>query len=38
MVFMFQPDNAAQPLLQAALKQSLLCHLVGDTKVDDNTI
>jgi hypothetical protein len=35
--FMFRPKNTAQPLSQAALKQSL-CHLLGDTKVDDDTV
>jgi hypothetical protein len=34
---MFCPKNAAQPLSQAALKQSL-CHLLGNTKVDDDTV
>ncbi len=36
-IFMFRPKNAAQPLSQAALKQSLR-HLLGDTKVDDDTV
>ena len=36
-IFMFRPKNVAQPLSQAALKQSL-CHLLGDTKVDDDTV
>jgi hypothetical protein len=36
-IFMFRPKNMAQPLLQAALKQSL-CHLLGDTKVDNDTV
>jgi hypothetical protein len=36
-IFMFGPKNAAQPLSQAALKQSLH-HLLGDTKVDDDTV
>jgi hypothetical protein len=36
-IFMFCPKNAAQPLSQAALKQSLR-HLLGDTKVDDDTV
>jgi hypothetical protein len=32
-IFIFRPKNVAQPLSQAALKQSLH-HLLGDTKVD----
>ena len=36
-IFMFRPKNVAQPLSQAALKQSLR-HLLGDTKVDDDTV
>jgi hypothetical protein len=36
-IFMFRPKNATQPLSQAALKQ-LLRHLLGDTKVDDDTV
>jgi hypothetical protein len=37
MIFMFRPKNVAQPLPQAALKQSLP-HLLGNTKVDDDTV
>jgi hypothetical protein len=36
-IFMFRPKNVAQPLSQAALKQSLR-HLLGDTKDDDDTV
>jgi hypothetical protein len=36
-IFMFRPKNVAQPLSQAALKQCLR-HLLGDTKVDDDTV
>jgi hypothetical protein len=36
-ICMFRPKNADQPLSQAALRQSLR-HLLGDTKVDDDTV
>jgi hypothetical protein len=36
-IFMFRPKNAAQPLSQAPLNQSLR-HLLGVTKVDDHTV
>jgi hypothetical protein len=36
-IFMFGPKNAAQPLSQASLKQSL-SYLLSDTKVDDDTV
>jgi hypothetical protein len=36
-IFMFRPKNAAQPLLQATLKQ-WLHHLLGNTKVHDDTV
>jgi hypothetical protein len=36
-IFRFRPKNAAQPLSQAALKQSLR-NLLGDTKIEPRTI